>query len=99
MYYIFVKNGWTFFLLVIMLRDEEFSSSLNNKATFLGFTALHYAALIDNVNIVKLLIKHGANPTMQNDLGHSPIMYAKEDSEIKPVLEKEMAIVSFANNE
>lgn len=82
-----------------MLRDEEFSSSLNNKATFLGFTALHYAALIDNVNIVKLLIKHGANPTMQNDLGHSPIMYVKEDSEIKPVLEKEMAIVSFANKE
>lgn len=79
---------------VIMLRDEEFSSSLNNKATFLGFTPLHYAVLVDNKDIVKLLIKHGANPTLQNDLGHTPIMYAQADSEIKPLLEKEMSKVS-----
>lgn len=78
-----------------MLRDEEFCGSLNNKATFLGFTALHYATLVDNFDIVKLLISNGANPTLQNDLGHTPIMYATKDGKIKPYLEKEMSIVSF----
>lgn len=77
-----------------MLRDEEFSGTLNNKATFLGFTALHYATLIDNLELIKLLIKHGGNPTLQNDLGHTPIMYAQKGGEIKPYLEKEMSLVS-----
>ncbi|XP_072376408.1 mitochondrial disaggregase-like [Diabrotica undecimpunctata] len=75
---------------VLMARDEEFSSSLNNKATFLGFTPLHYAVLTDNLDIAKLLIKYGANPTLQNDMGHTPLMYAK-DPEIKQYLEIEMS--------
>lgn len=78
-----------------MQRDEEFCGSLNNKATFLGFTALHYASLIDNLDIVKLLIKYGANPTAQNDMGHTPVMYAQKGGEMKPFLEKEMSVVSF----
>lgn len=78
-----------------MLRDEEFSSSLNNKATFLGFTALHYAALVDNIDIAKILINHGANPSLQNDLGHIPLMYAQKDGEMKPYLKKEMSTVSL----
>ncbi|CAH1159705.1 unnamed protein product [Phaedon cochleariae] len=76
---------------VLMIRDEEFSSSLNNKATFLGFTALHYAVLTDNLEIVKLLLKHGANPMIENDIGHTPMMYAKDD-DLKQFLEKEIAI-------
>lgn len=79
-----------------MLRDEEFSSDLNNKATFLGFTALHYAALVDNIEIAKILIKYGGNPTLQNDLGHTPIMYAQKDGEMKPYLEKEISVVCFS---
>lgn len=82
-----------FFLVVVMMREEEFSSSLNNNATFLGFTALHYAALVDNIEIARILIKYGGNPTLQNDLGHTPIMYA--DGEMKPYLEKEMSAVCF----
>lgn len=76
-----------------MIRDEEFSNALNNRATFLGFTPLHYAVLTDNFDVVKLLVKNGANPTLENDAGHSPLMYAK-DEEIKQYLDKEIKVVS-----
>ncbi|KAJ8946692.1 hypothetical protein NQ318_006949 [Aromia moschata] len=75
---------------VLMMRDEEFSFNLNNKATFLGFTALHYAVLTDNFNIIKLLIKYGADPSLENDMGHKPVMYAK-DEQIKKYLAEETA--------
>lgn len=72
-----------------MIRDEEFSSGLNNKATFLGFTALHYAALTNNLGIIKLLIKYGANPNLENEMGHKPVMYSNSD-EIKKYLTSQM---------
>ncbi|CAH1111358.1 unnamed protein product [Psylliodes chrysocephalus] len=78
-------------LEVLMIRDEEFSNALNNRATFLGFTPLHYAVLTDNFDVVKLLVKNGANPTLENDAGHSPLMYAK-DEEIKQYLDKEIKV-------
>ncbi|XP_018579297.1 caseinolytic peptidase B protein homolog [Anoplophora glabripennis] len=74
---------------VLMMRDEEFSSGLNNKATFLGFTALHYAALTNNLGIIKLLIKYGANPNLENEMGHKPVMYSNSD-EIKKYLTTQM---------
>ncbi|KAJ8982663.1 hypothetical protein NQ317_019064 [Molorchus minor] len=74
---------------VLMIRDEEFSSNLNNKATFLGFTPLHYAVLADNLDIIKLLVKYGANPNLENDMGHKPITYAKDEN-IKKYLTEEM---------
>lgn len=72
-----------------MIRDEEFSSGLNNKATFLGFTALHYAALTNNLGIIKLLIKYGANPNLENEMGHKPVMYTNSE-EIKKYLTAQM---------
>ncbi|KAK9876651.1 hypothetical protein WA026_014027 [Henosepilachna vigintioctopunctata] len=62
---------------VLMIREDEFSSELNTKATYLGFTALHYAALIDSLDIARALVESGANPCLKNDIGHLPIMYAK----------------------
>ncbi|KAF2901713.1 hypothetical protein ILUMI_04474 [Ignelater luminosus] len=73
---------------VLMIRDEEFCSRLNNKATFLGFTALHYAALADSIESVKVLLAHGANPCIENDSGHKPLEYARDGSEIKKLLEE-----------
>lgn len=72
---------------VLIARDEEFSSQLNNRATFLGFTALHYAVLTDNIEVVKVLLKAGANPLIENDSGHRPVQYAKE-GEIKQMLQE-----------
>ncbi|XP_018320048.1 caseinolytic peptidase B protein homolog isoform X2 [Agrilus planipennis] len=76
-------------LEVMLIREEEFSSLLNNNATFYGFTALHYAVLSDSLETVRILLEAGADPLLENDAGHKPIQYAKEEP-IKKLLEKQM---------
>lgn len=73
--------------LVLMIRDEEFCSRLNNRATFLGCTALHYAVLADELETVELLLQNGADPLIENDSGHKPLQYAT-DGPIRKVLEE-----------
>lgn len=68
-----------------MKREEEFSDQLNNRVTFQGFTALHYAVLVDSKACVKVLLDRGADPTIENEAGHRPIDYAKE-GEVKEML-------------
>lgn len=70
-----------------MKREEEFSDRLNNRATFQGFTALHYAVLADSKICVKALLDGGANPTVENEAGHRAVEYATE-GEIKEMLIK-----------
>ncbi|TGZ48126.1 mitochondrial disaggregase [Temnothorax longispinosus] len=72
---------------VLTKREEEFSDRLNNRATFQGFTALHYAVLADSKSCVKALLDGGANPTIENEAGHRAVEYAKE-GEIKEMLVK-----------
>lgn len=74
-------------ILVLTKREEEFSDRLNNRATFQGFTALHYAVLADSETCVKALLDRGANPTIENEAGHRAVEYAKE-GEIKEMLVK-----------
>ncbi|UJR30524.1 hypothetical protein I4U23_018053 [Adineta vaga] len=57
-------------------REEEFCDRLSARATFNGFTALHYAVLNDNLPLVNLLIDHGADPLIENEQGHLPSAYA-----------------------
>ena len=48
-----------FFVLVMMMREEEFSNRLNNRASFKGCSSLHYAVLADDAELVKLLLEAG----------------------------------------
>uniref|UniRef100_A0A1I8HDV0 ANK_REP_REGION domain-containing protein n=1 Tax=Macrostomum lignano TaxID=282301 RepID=A0A1I8HDV0_9PLAT len=50
---------------VSSLRSAEFSERLNHGATFVGCTPLHYAALIDSVAMVQLLLEAKADPTIR----------------------------------
>ncbi|XDV33333.1 hypothetical protein PO909_003768, partial [Leuciscus waleckii] len=65
-------------LEVLVSREDEFSNRLSSRASFRGCTALHYAALADDLRTVRILLDAGANPTLKNELGHTPLTYAKE---------------------
>lgn len=74
-------------LEVLVSREDEFSNRLNTRASFRGCSALHYAVLADDLHTTKLLLHAGANPSQQNDMGHTPIDYAK-DGEVKDLLKE-----------
>lgn len=61
-------------------RLTEFSDYLNPHADFRGCTALHYAVLVDDKELVKILLAAGANPTVKNARGHTPEMYSKNST-------------------
>lgn len=45
--------------LVLISREEEFSSRLSNKANFHDCTPLHYAVLADDLESVRILLEYG----------------------------------------
>ena len=47
--------------------------NFNVNATFQGFTALHYAALLNNTESLKVLMDYGADPNLKLVAGHKPI--------------------------
>ncbi|KAF5881279.1 caseinolytic peptidase B protein, partial [Clarias magur] len=65
-------------LEVLVTREDEFSSRLSTRASFRGCTSLHYAVLADDLRTVRMLLDAGANPLQVNELGHTPLSYAKE---------------------
>lgn len=56
--YLYVLHTFLF-CLVHDVRNSEFSPRLNVNVNSRGCTALHYAALMDNENIIKLLLDAG----------------------------------------
>ncbi|XP_062983434.1 mitochondrial disaggregase [Elgaria multicarinata webbii] len=70
-------------LEVLVTREDDFNNRLNNRASFKGCTALHYAVLADDYPTVKLLLDGGANPLQRNEMGHTPMDYAREGEVMK----------------
>ncbi|KAI8440632.1 hypothetical protein MSG28_001847 [Choristoneura fumiferana] len=52
-------------------REEEFCGGMNARASFLGWTALHYAALADSPGAARALLQAGADPTARDHAGES----------------------------
>ncbi|KAM9660571.1 mitochondrial disaggregase isoform 2-T2 [Trichechus inunguis] len=70
-------------LEVLVTREDEFNNRLNNRASFKGCTALHYAVLADDYRTVKELLDGGASPLQRNEMGHTPLDYAREGEVMK----------------
>jgi hypothetical protein len=69
-------------------REHEFSDALSNRASFRGFTALHYAVIIDDIDVVKALLEGGADPTIKTAAGYLPVDFAQLSPAMKDVLVK-----------
>ncbi|XP_068920783.1 mitochondrial disaggregase isoform X7 [Petaurus breviceps papuanus] len=70
-------------LEVLVTREDDFNNRLNNRASFKGCTALHYAALADDYRTVKELVDGGASPLQCNEMGHTPVDYARDGEVMK----------------
>uniref|UniRef100_A0A5F9CEV6 Mitochondrial disaggregase n=1 Tax=Oryctolagus cuniculus TaxID=9986 RepID=A0A5F9CEV6_RABIT len=68
---------------VLVTREDDFNNRLNNRASFKGCTALHYAVLADDYRTVKELLDGGANPLLRNEMGHTALDYAREGEVMK----------------
>jgi ATP-dependent Clp protease ATP-binding subunit ClpB len=90
MYIIFIAQF--LFLLVTMIREHEFSDVLSNRVSFRGFTALHYAVIIDDIEVLRALLEGGADPTIKNDSGIIPVDFTHSPA-IRDILLKSSAEV------
>jgi ATP-dependent Clp protease ATP-binding subunit ClpB len=66
--------------------EHKFSDVLSNYASFCGFTALHYAVIIENIDVVRALFEGGADPTIKNDSGYLPVDFAQKCPKIRVML-------------
>lgn len=62
-------------------RERNFNDELNSYTNFLGFTALHYAAVADSTSCVQALLNHGADALLKNHLGHRASSYVSEEND------------------
>ena len=64
---------------VAMARDRDFNDGMNHNASYSGFTPLHYAVVMDDESLVRYLLEHGADPTIENNRGLTPDRYCNNE--------------------
>ncbi|UYV68168.1 CLPB [Cordylochernes scorpioides] len=74
---------------ISVVGDHIFQITVQELAEAEGCTPLHYAVLADNYACVKLLLEHGADPTKENIMGHTPLNYSRSTA-IKKLLAESM---------
>lgn len=67
-------------------REDEFCGSMNARASFLGWTALHYAALADSEGAARALLEAGADPTARDHAGRRALHYARDPSPARDLI-------------
>ncbi|XP_035431184.1 caseinolytic peptidase B protein homolog isoform X3 [Spodoptera frugiperda] len=73
-------------LEVLQRREDEFCSTMNARASFLGWTALHYAALADSSAAARELLEAGADPTARDHAGRRALHYARDPSPTRDLI-------------
>ena len=73
-------------LEVLQRREDEFCGTMNARASFLGWTALHYAALADSAGATRTLLEAGADPTARDHAGRRALHYARDPSPARDLI-------------
>jgi 26S proteasome non-ATPase regulatory subunit 10 len=60
----------------ILQKDSDIANRLNQRIGFFGDTPLHHAASAGHVDILQLLLNHGASVNAVNNDGRTPLHYA-----------------------
>ena len=82
---------WKLIRLIARTSLKVFNKSsglLKSIAVDSGSTALHYAAMRGDMEIVEILLSKGADPSLKNDLGQDAAGMCKSFPELRGVLEK-----------
>ncbi|XP_037870838.1 mitochondrial disaggregase [Bombyx mori] len=69
-------------------REDEFCGGMNARASFLGWTALHYAALADSHDAAAALLDAGADPAARDHAGRRPLHYARDASPTRDLIQR-----------
>jgi ankyrin repeat protein len=80
----------TIYRLARFLTRHNFTKSglMTALAQDSGSTALHYAVQRGDVDVVNVLLQHGSDPIIKNDLGKSPVDYCDAFPEMKGALKR-----------
>ncbi|KAK2092636.1 hypothetical protein P7K49_029165 [Saguinus oedipus] len=62
----------------MVTQEDDFNNRLNNRTSFKGCTALHYAVLADDCHTAEELLDGGAKPLQSTEMEHTPLDYAQE---------------------
>ncbi|KAM3958148.1 mitochondrial disaggregase isoform 1-T2 [Aphomia sociella] len=73
-------------LEALQRREDDFCAGMNARASFLGWTALHYAALADSAEAARALLDAGADPTARDHAGRRALHYARAASPARALL-------------
>lgn len=63
-------------------------ADINFQCTADGMTALHWACLNSDVEMVEVLLENGADPTLKDGYGRTPMVWAKKNQKIIKIFKK-----------
>lgn len=91
------KEGNTDYLhsLGLLMKIIRKGGDVNSKVE--GRTALHLAAAVGEVNIIKELIERGADVNMKTEMGHSPLQLITNEKAAKRIIEMGASIQEASN--
>ena len=83
-------NGESFIRLARVPHSKQVDEIriMNALAQDSGSTALHYAVRRGDIDVVNILLANGADPTIKNDLGKSPVDYCDAFPELRGALKR-----------